>query len=88
VERAVILSRTPILRAPVGELEPSEPNPQTKTTSASGQSERDQILQALEESKWVVGGPNGAAARLKLARTSLVYKMQKFGISRAADRSA
>ena len=88
VERAVILSRTPILRAPVGELEPSEPNPQTKTTSASGQSERDQILQALEESKWVVGGPHGAAARLGLARTSLVYKMQKFGISRAADRSA
>jgi len=88
IERAVILSRTPILHAPVGELEPSETSPQTKTTSARGQSERDQILQALEASNWVVGGPNGAAARLGLARTSLVYKMQKFGIGRAADRSS
>jgi len=83
VERAVILSRTPVLHPPLGELEPSQPHPQTQATSASGQSERDQILQALEESKWVVGGPNGAAARLGLARTSLVYKMQKFGIRRA-----
>src|SRR5215469_10354965 len=83
IERAVILSPMSVLHPPLGELEPSPPHPQTQATSASGQSERDQILQALEESKWVVGGPNGAAARLGLARTSLVYKMQKFGIRRA-----
>jgi hypothetical protein len=44
------------------------------------ESERGQIL---EESNWVVGGLKGAAARLGLARTSLVYEMQKLRISRA-----
>ena len=83
VERAVILSRTPVLRAPLGELEPSQPNLQTKAGTGGAETERDQIIQALEASKWVVGGPNGAAARLGLARTSLVYKMQKFRIRRA-----
>ena len=88
VERAVILSRTPILRAPVGELEASQPNLQTRAETGSAESERHRIIQALEASNWVVGGPNGAAARLGLARTSLVYKMQKFGIRRTPDRSA
>jgi formate hydrogenlyase transcriptional activator len=83
VERAVILSHTPVLHAPLGELEPSQPNPHTMSATGGVGAERDQIVQALEASKWVVGGPNGAAARLGLARTSLVYKMQKFGIKRA-----
>jgi formate hydrogenlyase transcriptional activator len=83
VERAVILSRTPVLHAPLGELEPSQPNLQAGAATGGAEAERDQIVQALEASKWVVGGPNGAAARLGLARTSLVYKMQKFGIRRA-----
>jgi len=82
VERAVILSRTSTLYAPIGELEMPEPSEPTKSlsTKASG-SERDQIIRALEESNWVVGGPNGAAARLGLARTTLVYKMQRLRIS-------
>jgi len=44
------------------------------------QAERQHILQALEEAKGVVGGPNGAAAKLGLKRTSLAYKMQRLGI--------
>jgi transcriptional regulator with GAF, ATPase, and Fis domain len=44
--------------------------------------EREHILQTLQDTKWVVGGPRGAAARLGLKRTSLVYKMQRLGISR------
>jgi len=83
VERAVILSRTPVLHAPLGELEPSQLNLQAKAGTGGAEAERDQIIQALEASKWVVGGANGAAARLGLARTSLVYKMQKFGIRRS-----
>jgi formate hydrogenlyase transcriptional activator len=86
IERAVILSRTPTLYAPVGELEMSEadtPQPLKSSRDKMIDSERDQIIRALEESNWVVGGPNGAAARLGLARTSLVYKMQKLRISRA-----
>jgi formate hydrogenlyase transcriptional activator len=84
VERAVILSPASILRAPVAELESSSPLPQpSPATSALVQVEREHIVRALEESNWVVGGRNGAAARLGLKRTSLVYKMQKLGISRA-----
>ena len=39
--------------------------------------ERDCIVRALEEANWVVGGRNGAAARLGLPRTTLIYKMRK-----------
>jgi formate hydrogenlyase transcriptional activator len=44
--------------------------------------ERDCIVRALEEANWVVGGRNGAAARLGLPRTTLIYKIRKLGISR------
>ncbi len=44
--------------------------------------ERDHILRALEASIWVVGGRNGAAERLGMKRTSLVYRMKKLRISR------
>jgi len=44
--------------------------------------ERDHILRALDASNWVVGGRNGAAARLGMQRTSLVYRMRKLRISR------
>ena len=83
VERGVILSRTAILHAPIGELVCDAAEPAKPLKGAVAESEREQIIRALEESNWVVGGPKGAAARLGLARTSLVYKMQKFRISRA-----
>jgi formate hydrogenlyase transcriptional activator len=44
--------------------------------------ERDHILQALEASEWVIGGRNGAAARLGMKRTSLVYRLKKLRITR------
>jgi len=40
------------------------------------------ILKILRESRWVVGGPRGAAARLGLKRTTLMGKMKKLGLSR------
>jgi formate hydrogenlyase transcriptional activator len=46
---------------------------------------RDHILRALEASNWVVGGRNGAADRLGMKRTSLVYKMRKLRINRAVE---
>jgi formate hydrogenlyase transcriptional activator len=46
--------------------------------------ERDHILRALEASNWVIGGQSGAAARLGMKRTSLVYRMKKLRISRPA----
>jgi transcriptional regulator with GAF, ATPase, and Fis domain len=44
--------------------------------------ERQHILRALEEAHWVVGGANGAAARLGMKRTTLQSKMQKLGLER------
>jgi len=83
VERAVILSPRPVLRAPTSELEPF-PSPRASNVPLSGlaEVERDHILQALEASHWVIGGPQGAAARLRMKRTSLAYRMKKLRIRR------
>ena len=47
------------------------------------EAEREHILRALRESKWVVGGPAGAATRLGMKRTTLQSRMQKLGIRRS-----
>ena len=52
----------------------------TPTTLAD--SERALILRTLDAAGWVIGGRDGAAARLGLKRTTLIYKMQRHGISR------
>jgi len=83
VERAVILSPRSTLRAPISELEPvSNHNESRAPMSALAQVERDHILRALAATNWVIGGRNGAAARLGVKRTSLVYRMKKLRISR------
>jgi formate hydrogenlyase transcriptional activator len=78
VERAVVLSTGDVLQIP--------PMPcrtlSTPERVSLKDAERDHILKVLEESNWVVGGKNGAAARLGLARTTLMSKMQKRGLSR------
>jgi formate hydrogenlyase transcriptional activator len=83
VERAVILSPRSVLRAPTSELEPFNPHRESNVPmSGLAQVERDHILHALEASNWVIGGQNGAAERLGMKRTSLVYRMKKLRISR------
>lgn len=92
IERAVIISRGPVLNVVLAELTPdfvsiSVP-PDSATKSAFHESlqevmeetERNQILRALEEANGVVAGPNGAAARLGVKRSTLQLKMQKLGI--------
>jgi formate hydrogenlyase transcriptional activator len=80
IERAVILTRGPVLHVPMGELRNlSEPASPLSTLAAA---ERDHILRALRESNWVIGGPQGAAARLGMKRTTLQSKMQKLGVTR------
>jgi hypothetical protein len=44
-------------------------------------------LMTLEDTGWMIGGPDGAAARLGLPRTSLISKMKKLGISRPKLRN-
>jgi len=53
-----------------------------KAASTLAEAELEHILRALSESGWVLGGPNGAAARLAMKRTTLQSKMKKLGISR------
>ena len=81
IERAVILSPGNVLRPPLSELKQSVGEARAQAGTLE-EVQRDRILSALQETKWVIGGPKGAAARLGLKRTSLVYKMQKLGISR------
>jgi formate hydrogenlyase transcriptional activator len=77
IERAVILTRGDVLELP--------PLPSVMLTKKEPvtlrESERHHLLKALDATNWVVGGPFGAAARLGMPRTTLMYKMQKHGIS-------
>src|ERR1700678_4704792 len=83
VERAVILSPHTVLRVPTRELEQfSGRKGSNMPMTGLEELERDHILRALEASNWVVGGRSGAAERLGMKRTSLVYRMQKLRISR------
>jgi formate hydrogenlyase transcriptional activator len=82
IKRAVIVSTGPVLRPFLGELRrlPSQPSPAAKRTLAKAA--RDHIVEVLRDTRWVLGGSNGAAARLGLPRTTLVYRMRKLGIVR------
>ena len=81
IERAVILSKGPVLRVPLAELEmPLEISSQDDATLET--SDRDHILRVLRETKGVIAGPKGAAARLGLKRTTLNSKLKKLGIDR------
>jgi formate hydrogenlyase transcriptional activator len=81
IERAVILSKGPILRLPLGELEMSD-EPALVQSSSLENTEREHILRILRETKGRIGGPGGAAERLGLVRTTLNSKMKKLGIER------
>jgi formate hydrogenlyase transcriptional activator len=80
IERSVILTRGPSLRAPVEELRNSDVYTDNVRTLADA--DRLHIIGTLRETNWVVGGKSGAASRLGLNRTTLIAKMQKLGISR------
>lgn len=88
IERAVILSDSEVLHAPLVELQTPVPPPLLHTDVPPEGSakledfERAHILDALRVSGGVVGGPHGAAERLGLKRTTLIYKMHKLGIAR------
>jgi PAS domain S-box-containing protein len=83
IERAVILSPGPVLRVPLSELSASEEDAgSAKKLSTLEAAEREHILRALRESKGLIAGPEGAAARLGLKRTTLNSKMRKLGVSR------
>jgi formate hydrogenlyase transcriptional activator len=73
VERAVILSQDGMLHNPLHNR---------RTGPAWEDSDPALIVETLEQAGWVVGGPDGAAAKLGLKRTTLLAKMKRLGISR------
>jgi formate hydrogenlyase transcriptional activator len=82
IKRAVIMSTGTVLRPLFGELRrlPSQPSPSAKRTLAEAQ--KAHIVEVLRDTRWVLGGDHGAAARLGMPRTTLVYRMRKLGIVR------
>jgi formate hydrogenlyase transcriptional activator len=80
VERAVILSPGTSLRVPLEELKQDTTQASTTSLSTLEEMEREHVLRALRESNWVTGGPNGAAVRLGMKRTTLAYRIRKLGI--------
>ncbi len=84
VERSVILTQGTDLQVPVGELQ-IESHRTLSSTATLEEAEREQILRALRDAKWVIGGPSGAAARLGIKRTTLQSKMHKLGITRPLE---
>jgi formate hydrogenlyase transcriptional activator len=95
IERAVIVSRGSVLNVPIADLKSDakeKPAP-SKSGNLQGmldETERAAIMDALEDSNWVVAGPNGAAAKLGMKRTTLQLRMEKLGIrlSRSAVQEA
>jgi len=87
IERAVILSPHSVLRAPISELESyaTQRTAEAPMTDLA-QVERDHIVRALEASNWVIGGRKGAAERLGMKRTSLVYRIKKLRIKRTPSK--
>ena len=81
IERSVILSSGSVLHAPLATLKVSAETESLGATTLEDV-ERDHIRKILEQTRWVVAGPNGAAARLGIKRSTLYFRMQKLGISR------
>jgi len=82
IERSVILSVGSDLRPPLAELKRGA-EVESMDAVTLEEAERDHIRKTLEQTRWVVAGPNGAAARLGIKRSTLYFRMQKLGISRA-----
>jgi formate hydrogenlyase transcriptional activator len=78
IERAVVATSGPTLRL----LEPERRvDRATASPRTLAQVERDHIVATLHATNWVLGGWDGAAARLGLSRTTLISRMQRLGIS-------
>jgi formate hydrogenlyase transcriptional activator len=86
IERAVILSSGPVLRISNHDL-----STRIVSRGDAGRSktleevERSHILTTLKETRWILSGPRGAAARLGLNRSTLYFRMKKLGIARSLD---
>ena len=83
IERSVILSEDNRLNAPLAELRQENAPRSRDLEQTLRDRERDHIIEILRQTRGVLSGAKGAAARLGLKRTTLQYKMQKLGIFRS-----
>src|SRR5580700_7628686 len=94
LERAVILSSGPVLRVALSDLStnggliskqshPDTPENQGNLRRLLEETERQRILEALDETRWVIAGPRGAAVQLGVKRSTLQARILKLGIARS-----
>jgi len=77
VERSVILARGPVLS---GSLPTVICTPESSVPVTLEDAERSHIIQTLNQTGGVVGGPDGAAAQLGVPRTTLIAMMKRLGV--------
>ena len=80
VEHGVIVSAGHTFQPALHQLRSHESAAAPKNAKTLDDATRDHILETLKDANWVVGGRHGAAARLGLARTTLLSKMRRLGI--------
>jgi formate hydrogenlyase transcriptional activator len=86
IEHSVIVSPGPVLQVPLAALQfQTAPAPDGTKRRTLEEAEREHILATLKETKWIISGPNGAAARLGINRSTLQFRMKKLGILSARD---
>jgi formate hydrogenlyase transcriptional activator len=83
IERSVVLTSGNTLRPPLAALQRAAETDSPEAITLKD-AERKHIRKTLEHTRWVVAGPNGAAARLGIKRSTLYFRMQKLGISRSS----
>jgi formate hydrogenlyase transcriptional activator len=86
IERSVIVTPGNILQPPLASLRTAVEVGSVGAITLED-AEREHIIKILEQTRWVVSGPNGAAARLGIKRSTLYFRMQKLGISRTKKDS-
>ena len=79
IERAVLFSPGSVLRLPLA-LKHTVKQSSESASRTLADADREHILETLNQTNWLIGGQDGAANRLGLPRTTLIYKMRKLGI--------
>jgi formate hydrogenlyase transcriptional activator len=87
IERAVLFSPGSVLRLPLG-LKQTAMQLSESDSRTLADADREHILETLKQTNWLIGGQGGAADRLGLPRTTLIYKMRKLGIETRRSLSA
>jgi formate hydrogenlyase transcriptional activator len=85
VEHGVIVSAGSVFKPDLSQLRAATNASPNKNKKTLEDAMREHILETLKDTNWVVGGKNGAAARLGLARTTLIAKMRRLGLETAPD---